>query len=73
MWHVFGGKAQNAGINDYQKKNGGGENNEYELAQESCDQSTGSTKREYVAVDSFIHAFCKLFGHVREGRREGEG
>ena len=30
--------------------------------QESSDEITQKEKREYVAVDTFVHAFCKLFG-----------
>lgn len=32
--------------------------------QDSSDQTTQSQKREYVAVDTFVHAFCKLLGQV---------
>ena len=32
--------------------------------QETTEQSTTSGQKEYIAVDRFVHSFCKLFGHI---------
>ena len=53
----------NAGIHDYEKALGTETTDELP-EQETTEQSTASGQREYIAVDSFVHAFCKLFGHI---------
>lgn len=59
-------KAQNAGILDFEKSEPAQMDN-YEITQAETDQSTLSTQnqnREYIAVDTFVHSFCKLLGQV---------
>ena len=60
-------KAQNAGIQAYEKSNSldTSQDVEYEATQQdTSDQNTSSTQRDYVGVDTFVHAFCKLIGQV---------
>lgn len=61
-------KAQKTGIQEYDKALNGSINDNddhFALAQQnSGDQATQSQKREYVAIDTFVHAFCKLLGQI---------
>ena len=62
-------KAQNAGIQEYDKAFTASTSNEAEdhfalAQQDSGDQVTQNQKREYVGIDTFVHAFCKLLGQV---------
>ena len=60
-------KAQNTGIQTYEKNLSPQQDPSltYELhVEESGEQHSAITKREYIPIDTFVHAFCKLFGHV---------
>lgn len=53
-------KAQNAGILAYEKENNIEQDNYPENGED--EQSTPNQSREYVPIDTFVHAFCKLLG-----------
>ena len=51
-------KAQNAGINEYVKE----QNIDDEQLLENMEDTEQSTPNEHVAIDTFVHSFCKLLG-----------
>ena len=58
-------KAQNAGIQEYEKTLNADTQDDYEIRQlDSNDQASTSMQREYVPVDTFVHAFCRLLRQV---------
>ena len=54
-------KAQNAGITEYEKEQNIDDEQHLENM-EDTEQSTPNQKREHVAIDTFVHSFCKLLG-----------